>query len=132
MVKKVESFVAHDGRIFLSEEAAVRYEAVERLCEVIPEFAMVRPRLEASLDAVASAMGPMVAYRARVPSKGPIGCCVNTPRGQDHHTDCPSHPDYDHAELAGTCDCAAGMNGSPYHHHRTCPSYRPVAEVVRG
>lgn len=72
MVKKVESFISHDGKIFLNEEAAVRHECLQRLCEIIPEFQMVRPRIEAQLDAVATAMGPMVAYRARVPSKGPI------------------------------------------------------------
>lgn len=72
MVKKVESYKAHDGRLFLSEENAIRHEAVERLCAIIPEFQMVRPRLEGNLDAIATAMGPMLAFRARVPSKGPI------------------------------------------------------------
>lgn len=110
MVKKVESFISHDGKIFLNEEAAVRHECLQRLCEIIPEFQMVRPRIEAQLDAVATAMGPMVAYRARVPSKGPI---VD-----------PSVAD--HGELAGTCDCSAGMNGAS-DHARSCPSYRPVA-----
>lgn len=72
MVKKVESFTTYDGNVFLSEEAAVRHESLQRLCEIIPEFQMVRPRIEEQLDAVASAMGPMVAFRARVPSEGPI------------------------------------------------------------
>lgn len=72
MVEKVEGYQAKDGRIFLSEENATRYEAVEALVAIIPEFAMVRTRIEANLDAVATAMGPMLAFRSRVPSKGPI------------------------------------------------------------
>lgn len=72
MVTKIEGYKAHDGRIFLSEEAAVRHESLERLCKIIPEFQMIRPRLEAQLDAVATAMGPMLDFRRRVPSPGPI------------------------------------------------------------
>lgn len=111
MVKKVESFTTYDGKVFLSEEAAVRHESLQRLCEIIPEFQMVRPRIEEQLDAVASAMGPMVAFRARVPSKPPIGDPI------------------DHGELAGTCDCSAGMSGAP-DHAPSCPSYRPVAGLT--
>ena len=94
MVKKVESFVAHDGKVFLSEDAAVRHEAVEKLCEIIPEFAMVRTRLEASLDAVAEAMGPIVDYRRRVPSKGPIvdpSACTCQRYPTHCANDCPLH-----------------------------------------
>lgn len=122
MVEKFNGFKSKQGGLFLSE-------VLENLCEIIPEFQMVRPRLEANLDAIAAAVGPMLDFRRRVPSPGPIGCCVNTPRGQDHHTDCPSHPDYDHGELAGTCDCSAGMNGAS-DHARSCPSYRPVAGLA--
>lgn len=72
MVKKIEGYQAHDGKIFLSEEAAVRHESLERLCQLIPEFQMIRPRLAEQLDAVATAMGPMLDFRRRVPSPGPI------------------------------------------------------------
>lgn len=132
MVKKVESFVSHDGKIFLNEEAAVRHECLQRLCEIIPEFQMVRPRIEAQLDAVASAMGPMVAYRARVPSKGPIvdpSACTCQRYPTHCANDCPLHGLEDHGELAGTCDCSAGMNGAS-DHARSCPSYRPVAGLA--
>lgn len=110
MVTKIEGYKAHDGKIFLSEEAAVRHESLERLCQLIPEFQMIRPRLVEQLDAVATAMGPMLDFRRRVPSPGPIV----DPSAEDH------------GELAGTCDCSAGMSGAP-DHARSCPSYRPVA-----
>lgn len=110
MVEKITSFKSKQGRLFLSEEAAVRSEVLENLCEIIPEFQMIRPRLEAQLDAVATAVGPMLDFRRRVPSKGPI---VD-----------PSA--VDHGELAGTCDCSAGMSGAS-DHARSCPSYRPMA-----
>ncbi|MBP53134.1 MAG: hypothetical protein CMG88_03640 [Marinobacter sp.] len=137
MVKKVESFTTYDGKVFLSEEAAVRHESLQRLCEIIPEFQMVRPRIEEQLDAVASAMGPMVAFRARVPSKPvvsgslrPVSECphyVVCPRPEcDEAGYCQAAPAADHGELAGTCDCSAGMNGAD-DHAPTCPSYRPVA-----
>lgn len=72
MVEKFQGYKSKQGKLFLNEEAAVRSEVLENLCDIIPEFQMIRPRLEAQLDAVATAVGPMVAYRARVPSKGPI------------------------------------------------------------
>lgn len=131
MVTKIEGYKAHDGRIFLSEEAAVRHESLERLCEIIPEFQMIRPRLEAQLDAVATAMGPMLDFRRRVPSPGPIvdpSACTCQRYPTHCANDCPLHglEEEDHGELAGTCDCSAGMNGAS-DHARSCPSYRPVA-----
>lgn len=113
MVKKIEGYQAHDGKVFLSEEAAVRHESLERLCEIIPEFQMVRPRLAEQLDAVAAAMGPMLDFRRRVPSKGPIvdpsaegPCCVNLPRGREHHPSCPIHGEPD--EVIDLADRLAG------------------------
>lgn len=103
MIKKVESYQASGGKLFLSEENAIRHEVMERLCQVMPEFQMIRVRLEGQLDAIAAAVGPMVAFRARVPSPPPVE---------------------DHGELAGTCDCSAGMNGAS-DHARSCPSHKP-------
>lgn len=72
MIKKVESYQTHGGKLFLSEESAIRHEVMERLCQVMPEFQMIRVRLEGQLDAIAAAVGPMVAFKARVPSKPAI------------------------------------------------------------
>lgn len=93
MVEKIEAFKAHDGKLFLTEESATRYEAVEGLCRIIPEFALVRNRLESSLDAVATAMGPMLRFRERVPSKGPIdedGAALLAGNDGRHHPTCAS------------------------------------------
>lgn len=65
MVEKVESYKSNSGKLFLSEENAVRHDAIERLCEVMPEFQMIRVRLEGQLDAIASAVAPMVDFRRR-------------------------------------------------------------------
>ena len=72
MVEKFQGYKSKQGKLFLSEEAAIRSEVLENLCEIIPEFQMIRPRLESHLDAIAGAMGPMVAFRSRVPSEGPV------------------------------------------------------------
>lgn len=109
MVTKIEGYKAHDGKIFLSEEAAVRHESLERLCQLIPEFQMIRPRLAEHLDAVATAMGPMLDFRRRVPSPGP----VVDPSAEE--------PD---------CTCGVSMD-TPRNHHRTCPVYRALFPTGR-
>jgi hypothetical protein len=110
LVEKFNGYKSMQGGLFLTEEAAIRHEVLESLCEIIPEFQMVRPRLEANLRAIAVAVGPMLDYTRRVPSKGPI---VD-----------PSV--VGHGELAGTCDCAAGMNGAD-DHAVSCPSFNPAS-----
>lgn len=65
MVEKVPAFRSNSGKLFLSEEAAVRSEAIERLCEIIPEFALIRPRIESNLDAISQATASLVSFKAR-------------------------------------------------------------------
>lgn len=116
MVRETKSYTTKHGRVLLSEEAAIRSEVVEDLIAALPELQMIRPRVEAQLNALAAAMGPIVDFRRRVPSKGPVGeCCVDTPVGQDHHPDCPSYQP--------ECDCGVSLN-TPRNHHRTCPVYQ--------
>lgn len=62
MVKKVESYQSASGKLFLSEESAVRHDALERICEVVPELALIRARIEGNLDALAGALEPLVRY----------------------------------------------------------------------
>lgn len=105
MVEPFSGFKTKHGGLFLSEEAATRQEVLDDLCEIMPEFTMIRGKLDSNLRALAIAMGPMLAL-ARVPSEGPIPCCVNTPRGRDHHTDCPESPD--HQPVVDLADRLAG------------------------
>lgn len=65
MVEKVPAFRSNSGKLFLSEEAAVRSEAIERLCEIIPEFALIRPRIESNLDAISQATASLVSFKAK-------------------------------------------------------------------
>lgn len=116
MAKKVESYQSNSGRLFLTEENAVRHDAMERLCEIMPEFQMIRTRLEGNLDAMVSALAPMVDLKRR----------KTTPETTPETTLKPPVA-VDHGELAGTCDCSASMSGNGGPHHPTCPSYRPVA-----
>lgn len=121
MVEKFNGFKSKQGGLFLSEEAAVRSEVLDNLCEIIPEFQLIRPRLEANLNAIASAVGPMVAFRARVPSKPPISedCLCSDEQFVENRPakDCPVHgsPDED-------CTCGVSMK-TPRHHRRDCPIY---------
>lgn len=108
MLKPVGAFLSsRTNKLYLDEVGGTKEEVMADLLHILPELTMIRERVWGNLDAIAQAVGPILALNARVPSEpeGPI----------------------DHGELAGTCDCAAGMNGSPRHHHRTCPSYNPVA-----
>lgn len=93
MVEPFNGYKSKRGGLYLTREAATREEVLDDLCEIMPEFALIRPRLDSNLRALAIAMGPMLDL-VRVPSEGPMPCCVNTPRGQEHHTDCPDHPEH--------------------------------------
>lgn len=108
MVEKVPAFRANSGKLFLSEEAAVRSEAIERLCEIIPEFALIRPRIESNLDAISQATASLVSFKAK-----------------NHPEPAPENHPADHGELAGLCDCSAGMNGAS-DHHPSCPAWKPT------
>lgn len=120
MVESFNGYKSKQGGLYLTREAATREEVLDDLCEIIPEFALIRPRLDSNLRALAVAMGPMLEL-ARVPSEGPMPCCVNTPRGQDHHPDCPEHPEHQPVD----CTCGVSMK-TPRNHKRDCPVYRAL------
>jgi len=128
MVEQVQRYRAQDGREFATEEAALMHEAVERMVEALPELRMIETRLRANLPAFADSLGRLASFRAKNHPEAP-GKTTLKPSQRDRWTACsgtaPAPVAVDHGELAGTCDCSAGMNGDR-HHHRTCPSYRPV------
>lgn len=62
MVEKVDRFKAHDGREFLTREAALRHEAVEAMISAIPELALIRTRLEASMNQISVACEPLARF----------------------------------------------------------------------
>ena len=153
MAMKVESYKSSSGRLFLTEEAAVRHDAMELLIEAVPELALIRPRIEANLNAIAAATAQVHSLRLKNHPEAPaenhpevVATTLRERCGAVQHSDqmtcagcnltwdvndplppaCKPPVAVDHGELAGTCDCAAGMNGDPRHHHRTCPSYRPT------
>lgn len=93
MVEKVESYKSNSGKLFLSEENAVRHDAIERLCEVMPEFQMIRVRLEGQLDAITSAVAPMVDFRRRKTTPETTPKTTPEPPVADERR-CPyNHPD---------------------------------------
>ena len=65
MATKVESYKSDSGRLFLTEEAAVRHDAMERIIEAVPELALIRLRIEGNLDAIAQATAPLVSLKAK-------------------------------------------------------------------
>ena len=81
MVKKVEMFTASDGRSFVSEESAIRYEAITEAIKVFPEFAMIQPRIEGSITSLALALYPLACYMAKTTPEV-IG--ENHPEDMDH------------------------------------------------
>lgn len=109
MVEPFNGFKTKHGKLFLSQEAATREEVLDDLCEIIPELTLIRPRVDSNLRALAIAMGPMLDF-LRVPSEGPMPCCVNTPPDQEHHTDCPEHPEHQ-PEPEGIVDLADRLAG---------------------
>lgn len=113
MVEKVERYVARDGREFIHQESALRHEAIEAMIAEIPELALVRGKLEASLNRISISMEPLARFlRKTTPEAQPETtlepCCVNTPRGQNHHTDCDKHPDYQANGVVDLADRLAG------------------------
>lgn len=104
MVEKVDRYVAKGGREFISEESAHRHEAVEAMIAAIPELTLIRPRLEASMNVICQPVAKLARFLAEnhPESSGETTlepCCVNTPRGQDHNTDCPRYDEADSGEL---------------------------------
>lgn len=167
MATKVESYKSDSGRLFLTEEAAVRHDAMERIIEAVPELALIRLRIEGNLDAIAQATAPLVSLKAKNhpetqpkttlrPSDKPrwnacqplqevefttvrARCtavqmsdsmvCENCNLTWDVNDPFPpacKPVAVDHGELAGTCDCSAGMSGAS-DHARSCPSHRVAA-----
>lgn len=113
MVEKATRFIAFDGREFLHEESAHRHEAVERMIAAIPELALIRSKLESHLNQISDAVGPLSRFLTKTTLEdhpettlGP--CCVNTPRGQEHHTDCPGHPEHQPDGVVDLADRLAG------------------------
>lgn len=108
MVEKVERYKAYDGREFQSQEAAFRHEAIEAMIAEVPELAFIRSKLEASMSRISIAAEPLARFLmkttlevgAETTLEPDVICCVNTPRGQSHHTDCPNHPDYNSLDQA--------------------------------
>lgn len=124
MVEPFNGYKSKKGGLYLTREAATREEVLDDLCEIMPEFSLIRPRLDSNLRALAIAMGPMLDL-LRVPSEGPMPCCVNTPRGQEHHTDCPDHPEH---QPPTEVDCCCHMgHRKPKYHRRDCPVYEAWA-----
>lgn len=111
MVEKVIRFVAFDGRDFIHEESALRYEAVERMIAAVPELVLIRGKLETNLNQIAAAVEPLARFKGKT-----------TPEPDPETT-----PDF--GELAGTCDCSASMSGNGPPHHPSCPSYTPEQVV---
>jgi hypothetical protein len=107
MVDRFEGYKTKNGKLFLSEEAAIREEVLDDLCEIMPELVLIRPKLDSNLRALATAMGPMLDL-VRVPSEGHMPCCVNTPRGQDNHTNCAAHPEHQTDAVVDLADRLAG------------------------
>lgn len=113
MVEKANRFIAFDGRSFVNEDAAHYHEAVERLIGVVPELALIRVKLETNITQISDAMESLVRFRAKTTLEGPAKttlepCCVNTPRGQEHHTDCPGHPEHQPDAVVDLADRLAG------------------------
>lgn len=114
MAMKVESYKSNSGKLFLTEEAAVRHDAIEMLIEAVPELALIRPKIEANLNAIAAATAQVHTLRSKNHPEVRLETTLKPPVAVDH------------GELAGTCDCSAGMSGAS-DHARSCPSYREAA-----
>lgn len=62
MVEKVERYRSRDGREFISEESAHRHEAVEAMIAEVPELALIRSRLEGSINRISVALEPLARF----------------------------------------------------------------------
>lgn len=107
MPKKVETYQSeNDGKFHATEIACVRHEVLAALWEGVPELRDRKLLVEANIDKIARILHP-------------LGSHIPEPEGT--HAEGP----IDHGELAGTCDCSAGMNGAN-DHARSCPSFKAV------
>lgn len=114
MGTKVESYRADDGTLFATEREMVMHEISVTLRKEFPALKIQLGAIVHSADRLLEILLPLA------------GCPPKNHPQSEAQTTLEPPVAVDHGELAGTCDCAAGMNGSPRHHHRTCPSYNPA------
>lgn len=117
MVEKVERYKTHDGREFLTQEAALRHEAIEAMIAEVPELMLIRTKLESSMNRISFAVEPLARFLAKTTPEAPAQTTLE-----------PCHPDYDHAEQSGLCDCSAGMSGAS-DHHVSCPAHVHIVKL---
>lgn len=153
MATKVESFQSFDGKYFPDELSAVRHEVLIRLADAVPDLKDRWSVIQNNVDAISRALQPLAILlpenHPEVPEKttlrpsdkprwntcagwGARPACDMCPLSFEPDAvvpDCFVPPvAVDHGELAGTCDCSAGMNGAN-DHARSCPSYKTAADA---
>lgn len=115
MATKVESYQSNDGKLFPSELEAVRHEVLTALLKAVPDIKDRWPLISGNVDAIALALQPL----ATLIEGMPVSVEENHPEPPVAETTLTP----DHGELAGLCDCSAGMNGSA-DHAILCPAHR--------
>lgn len=148
MATKVESYLASDGSYFPDEISAVRHEVLADLLARCPELKDRWTIIQSNVDAISRALQRLAVLlpenHPEVPEKTTLRPSDkprwNTCAGSGARPACDMCPQsfgpdavvpdcfvspvaVDHGELAGTCDCSAGMNGAD-DHAITCPSHR--------
>lgn len=155
MATKVESFQSFDGKYFPDELSAVRHEVLIRLADAVPDLKDRWSVIQNNVDAISRALQPLAILlpenHPEAPAENHPEVVVTTLRercGAVQRSDqmvcagcnltwdvndpvppaCKPPVAVDHGELAGTCDCSAGMNGAN-DHARSCPSYKAAADA---
>lgn len=140
---KVESYQSEDGKFHATEIEAVRHEVLNALWLAVPMLRDRKMIVEEHIDKIAELLQPLAAI---VPKNHPeesgkttlssTGCLAVQHSDQmlcavcnlTWDTNDSARPacrvPQDHGELAGLCDCSAGMNGADSH-HPSCPAWQP-------
>ena len=122
MATKIESYQTTDGKFFPDEISAVRHEVLTDLLAKVPALKDRWTVIESNVETISRALQPLAAI---LPENHPEAPAEN-------------HPEppvaVDHGELAGLCDCSAGMNGAD-DHAISCPAHREnvrARDLLRG
>lgn len=115
MGKKVESYQSNDGKLFGNERDMLLHEAEIALTEEFPQLRVSIPVIMKNANRIAEIMA---AIGSHTPEPEGTHTIVQTTRAEDG-----SHYISGWDELAGTCDCSAGMNGAS-DHAPSCPSFK--------
>lgn len=136
MGKMIQSYQSDDGQIFATELEMLAHEAKIALTEEFPQLKVSIPAIMQHSERISTILEPLAAYYRRnhpetAEPETTLEHTVFGASGKPKWDTCQPVPGVyeniqvpaDHGELAGLCDCSAGMNGDT-RHSLDCPAYR--------